>query len=122
MPTHLLCASCLICLFIHFLRLLCALFLLPGAFQVLNATHFWLGFVLRRGCYLFLSHRVVANGLSQAVGMFLKCLEVQHAGLWGCELCSRAGTKSCAGCLGTEEAAVSCSQPPGGCLATYQSS
>lgn len=70
----------------------------------------------------FLSLGVVPNGLSQAVGIFLKSLEVQHAGLWGCELCSHAGPRSCAGCPGAEEAAVSCSQPPAGCLATSQGS
>lgn len=69
MPTHLLCASWLIYLFVPCLRLLCALLKLPGAFHVLHAKRFQLCFVLWRGCYLFPSLVVVPRGLSLVAGL-----------------------------------------------------
>lgn len=83
MPTCLLCAHCLICLFIHFLSLLHALVNMLGAFQVLHTAFC----VFLRACFLFPSLMVVPGSLREVVGLSSKFPEVsQLAGLQGHDL------------------------------------
>lgn len=99
MPTCLLCAHCLIRLFIHFLSLLHAPVKLLGAFQVLHTAFC----VFLRACCLLPSLVVVPGSLGEVVGLSSKFPEVsQLAGLQGhdllCACVPGAGVSSCAGC------------------------
>lgn len=83
MPTCLLCAHCLIRLFIHFLSLLHALVKLLGAFQVLHTAFC----VFLRACCLLPSLLLVPGSLRELVGLSRKSPEVsQLAGLQGHDL------------------------------------
>lgn len=83
MATCLLCAHCLIRLFIHFLSLLHALVKLLGAFQVLHTAFC----VFLRACCLLPSLLLVPGSLRELVGLSRKSPVVsQLAGLQGHDL------------------------------------